>query len=533
MRSFHALVAGAAFLALCPANASPADDIHDSVEQARSVMTWSMTVMAGIGVYILVTLLTFVIITMRRSRDRERVANEKLEIANKALSMALDEVRERADAEIRANMLAGQDTLTGLPNRRHMHERLTSWITSGRGPCTTMLLDLDRFKAVNDMNGHQTGDAVLLEVSRRLGNVETGVESFVVRLGGDEFVMVLMGTCDENRCRRIADDIIGTIGAPYDIDDRKHSLGTSIGIARFPQDGDNVEQMIRAADVAMYEAKRSGRNTYRFYDCSLDQRMRERTLLEEDLRQAVRDQKIETWFQPIVALSSGRIHGFEALARWNHPGRGMVPPDVFIPIAEEIGMIEQVTIQVMQQACRAAREWPEGIRVSVNMSPVMFRDSWIVAKTFTILQQERLRPDRLVIEITENAVIDDLDFARSAVDAFRKAGISIALDDFGCGYSSLSTLKELAFDNLKLDSSFARTIGRGDSLKITNAVSGLARAMGMTATAEGVESREIADILLDLGFDYGQGYLYGRAASAEETLRIAMDSTKDMMLQVA
>lgn len=503
-------------------------------ERETSQRQWTLTIAAGVAAYVVVTLLTFAMITLRRSRDRERRANDELEIANGALEEALGEVQERAEAERRATMLAEHDTLTGLPNRRHLHKRLSAWLEEdARRSCVAMLLDLDRFKAVNDLNGHQTGDAVLLEVARRLGGIDIGRDSFIVRLGGDEFLMMLMGAHDGEECRRIADETLVSIAAPYDIAERRHQLGTSIGIARYPEDGDTVEQLIRAADVAMYEAKRSGRNTYRFYDAALDHDMRERAMIEDDLRIAVGAQEIETWFQPIVEIETREIRAFEALARWRHPTRGMIPPELFISVAEEAGLIEQITTIVLQQACRAAREWPEHIKVSVNMSPVMLRDSWIVAKTFGVLQQERLRPDRLVIEITENAVIDDIEFARNAIDAFRKSGIRVALDDFGCGYSSLSTLRELAFDDLKLDGSFVRDIAQGDSMKITTAVAGLAEAMHLTATAEGVENEETAEVLLELGFKYGQGYLYGRASPPEEAARLLQNEMRDEMREVA
>jgi diguanylate cyclase (GGDEF)-like protein len=493
-------------------------------ERQSSERRWTGTVTAAVGAYVLVTLLTFGVITLRRSRDKVRATKDDLQTANDALAIALEEVRERAAAERRAMILADHDTLTGLPNRRHMHERLGQRIgdpATMHEPCTVMLLDLDRFKAVNDVHGHQTGDAVLTEVSRRLSAITGGSDMYAARLGGDEFNVVVTGDCSDEACERIATLLLEEIGRPYDIGDRRHVLGTSIGIARHPQDGDTVEQLMRVADVAMYEAKRAGRNTYRFYDAEMDARLRERATIEADLRVAVRNHDIEAWFQPITCLDKGAVLGFEALARWNHPTRGMIPPETFIAIAEEAGLIEEITTQILQQSCRAARDWPDHVSVSVNMSPVMLRDSWVIAKTFGIIQQERLRPDRLVIEITESAVIDDLDFAREAVNAFREAGIRVALDDFGCGYSSLSTLRQLAFDHLKLDSSFVKTLGTGDSLKITTAVAGLARAMGMTATAEGVEDAETGELLRTLGFDCGQGYLYGRPTPREEADAIA------------
>jgi len=498
-------------------------------ERQASERRWTGTVSVAIALYVLITILTYGVITLRRSRDQVRVANE-------GLAKALDEVKEHAAAERRATVLAEHDTLTGLPNRRHMQERLDQHVgdklTSGT-PCVAMLLDLDRFKAVNDVHGHQTGDAVLIEVARRLAEIAGEDGIFPVRVGGDEFNLILTGDCSEEACERLAKRVLDEIGRAYDIGERRHQLGTSIGIARYPEDAKTVDRLMHAADVAMYEAKRDGRNTYRFYDAAIDQRIQDRAEMETDLKAAVRDHQIEAWFQPITCLGTGRVLGFEALARWNHQGRGMVPPDVFIPIAEEAGLIDEITTQILQQSCRAARDWPEDVTVSVNMSPVMLRDSWVIAKTFGILQQERLRPERLVIEITESAVIDDLDFAQEAVSAFRNAGIRVALDDFGCGYSSLSTLRQLDFDHIKLDGSFVRTLGSGDSLKITTAVAGLAKAMGMTATAEGVEDEKTGEILRDLGFDCGQGYLYGRPTPRAQAALVANGDMDQMDRKVA
>lgn len=496
--------------------------VREGMAEISSQRAWEFILAACLAAYVLVTFLTFGLITLKRSRNEVRRANDKLEITNRALEVALKEVKERAEAERRANILAEHDTLTGLGNRRHLQERLTEWMEKAKGTrSAAMLLDLDRFKAVNDLNGHHTGDKVLIEVARRLKNLDFGGDAFIVRLGGDEFIIMLIGDQDVETTERIARETLEAISHPFEIDERRHQLGTSIGIARFPEDADDVEELMRAADIAMYEAKRSGRNAYRFYDVELDRRVRKRARIEDDLRDAVEVEGIEAWFQPIVRIETEEVTGFEALARWPHPELGMIPPDEFIPIAEEAGLIDRITMIMLRKACRAARDWPSDMTVSVNMSPVVLRDSWIVTKTFAILRQEGLSPERLVIEVTENAVHGDMEFAREAVDAFRHAGIRVALDDFGSGHSSLSTLRELHFDHIKLDASFVRTIEEGDSLKITTAVAGLASAMGVEVNAEGVESRKGADILAALGFESGQGYLYGRPVEENEARRIA------------
>jgi predicted signal transduction protein with EAL and GGDEF domain len=315
--------------------------------------------------------------------------------------------------------------------------------------------------------------------------------------------------------------IIDAVSAPYDVADRRLTIGTSIGISRNPHDGETVGDLLRAADIAMYEAKNSGRKTFRFFDEEMVIRLRNRAELENDLRTAIREGEITTHFQPLQCLTTDRVTGFEALARWNHAGRGMISPDEFIPIAEDTGMIDEITTAVVRQACRAAREWPEDVTVSINLSPVLLRDSWIVAKIFGILSSEGLATHRLMIEITENAVIDDIERAAEVIDAFRARGVRISLDDFGKGYSSLSHLRQLSFNHLKLDASFVRTLHEDDSLKIATAVAGLGRALGLPVTAEGVETAEDADLIRSLGFSYAQGYHYGRPMPQDDARQAA------------
>jgi len=266
----------------------------------------------------------------------------------------------------------------------------------------------------------------------------------------------------------------------------------------------------------MYEAKRQGRNGYRFFDQYMDTRLRERAQTETDLHLAVHDEMIDVHYQPIHNFATGRTASFEALARWNHPLRGPVSPEEFIPIAEDVGLIARITDIVLRQACRTAREWPSDVSVSVNLSPMLLGDEWIAPRIHGILAEEGLPPHRLIIEITENAVISDVRHAAEVIASLRDSGIRVALDDFGKGHSSLSQLHELAFDYLKLDCSFVRTLDNPHSMKISSAVSGMAKAMEIPVTAEGIETPEIAATLKAMGFTYGQGYFYGRPMTAPQ-----------------
>ena len=501
-----------------------ASDMRRNMADERAVIQQQRTifVLVGVGLLVLMSVLCFVVLLIRRSRDSMREANT-------ALTQALKEVGQREIAEQKATQRAEHDALTGLPNRRHLYDRLYSQMEGQRAPdeqCSVMLLDLDRFKPINDVHGHDIGDAVLIQVAERLQTIATRHGAKAIRLGGDEFMLVMTSPRGDEAAARVAREIIDEISAPYEIGDKRLTIGTSIGISRNPYDGKTVDDLLRAADIAMYEAKNSGRKSFRFFDEAMVIKLRDREEIESDLRTALLADQITAAFQPLYCYSEDRITGFEALARWQHPTRGAVAPDEFIPIAEDAGMIDDITASMVRQACRAAREWPDDVTVAINLSPCLLRDSWIVARIFGILSSEGLPPRRLIIEITENAVIDDIERAGEVIDAFRTAGIRVALDDFGKGYSSLSHLRQLSFDFLKLDASFVRTLGEDDSLKIATAVAGLGRALNLPVTAEGVETARDAAIIRDLGFSYAQGYYYGRPMTREDARVAAWPSTR-------
>jgi diguanylate cyclase (GGDEF)-like protein len=497
-------------------------------QSQRDTLAWTSATGA-----LALTAMAVVLGMVLRGRRRVDSVNQRLERANVELELAFEEVALRGRAERQAIQLAEHDALTGLPNRRHLRGTfLRGVVEPGQEPVNValMLIDLDRFKPINDIHGHDVGDRLLVEVADRLRALCDGRPAKPARLGGDEFVIVAeLGA--NGSAEELAAATVRTLALPFDIDGRYLTTGASIGLSTYGRDGTEVSDLLRKADIAMYEAKRSGRNTYRLFDGQMDLRLRDRTQVEEDLRIAVQYEQIDVYYQPIHCFEKDRTTSFEALARWAHPLRGPVSPDEFIPIAEDLGIIAALTDQVLRHACRAAQEWPAEVSVSVNLSPRLLSDEWIGQRVFGILAEEGFAPHRLMIEITETAVISDLAHAARVIESFRSAGIRVALDDFGKGYSSLSQLHELAFDCLKLDSSFVRTLDNADSMKISAAVSGLARAMDLPVTAEGVETAEAAQSLRELGFNFAQGYFFGRPVTAAQAKLLAWDADATAMFK--
>ena len=487
------------------------DKMRQSVADGRRTLMW-MTITAA-------TILIGMALGLNASfRVRRRIGRSNVELQN-----ALDEVVLRERAERQAIQLAEHDVLTGLPNRRHLMGNLLLGVVDDGDEATQvaiMLLDLDRFKPINDIHGHEIGDLLLAEVADRLRTLCATRRAKVVRLGGDEFVIVSAISDDEDGTA-FAAETVARINAPFDVEGRRLTVGVSIGVAVHSRDGTQVSDLLRKADISMYEAKRQGRNGYRFFDEQMDVRLRERAQTEADLHMAVQEEMIDVHYQPIHSFETGRTSSFEALARWTHPLRGPVPPDEFIPIAEDVGLIGRITDQVLRQTCRTAREWPADVSASVNLSPILLGDEWIAPRILGILAEEGLAPHRLIIEITENAVISDVRHAAEVIASLRASGIRVALDDFGKGHSSLSQLHELAFDYLKLDCSFVRTLDNPHSMKISTAVAGMAKAMELPVTAEGIENLEAADTLKAMGFTYGQGYHYGRPMTAPQAREMA------------
>ena len=430
-------------------------------------------------------------------------------------------------AQEQAQSLARHDALTGLPNRRAFAADLKAALdrVGQDAACyVIMLVDLDRFKPVNDIQGHSVGDLVLCEVARRLERL-IAAPNTVARLGGDEFAFIVETETDGDRGRReaaqLADTVLQALRAPIDVPVGRIEIGASIGIAFCPPDGLDAENIMRAADLAMYRAKQDGRDTFRFFEQSMDEDLRTQVALEESLRPAIRSGDIRPFYQPLMDIRRGCICGFEALARWEHPERGAVLPETFIPMAERLGLIGELTCAILRQSCRDARFWGDHIRLSVNVSPLQLKDPHFPTKVLAILSEEGFPPSRLEIEITKSALAGEIATARSIITAFQSLGIAVSLDDFGTGYSSLFHLRNLQFDKLKIDRSFVQSLqSNPESAKIVDAVLSLARSLGLPVIAEGIENEAALTHLSERGCEYGQGFLFSRAVSAEDVAKL-------------
>ncbi|WP_230206789.1 bifunctional diguanylate cyclase/phosphodiesterase [Novosphingobium sp. Gsoil 351] len=414
-----------------------------------------------------------------------------------------------------ASQLAMYDSLTGLANRHHMAGRLATTLTAyqvAKRSCALMMLDLDRFKHVNDTLGHQAGDELLKQVARRLRRV-VDETCEIGRLGGDEFQIVLPDVDDRGALGELGHKIITMLTQPYSIDGSRCVIGASVGIAIAPYDGLDSEELVRNADLALYAAKGAGRGQYRFYSSDLHSVAEERRQLEEDMRDALAKGQMRLAYQPIVALGENRITGFEALLRWEHPERGSISPALFIPIAEDAGLIGALGEWALRQACLEAAAWEGTARVAVNVSPIQFAHIGLPALVSSALANSQLAPERLELEITESVFLGEGADTQAMFDALKRLGVRLALDDFGTGYSSLGYLQKAPFDKIKIDQSFVRSAtepGNRNAAIITAIVS-LATALDMETTAEGIEARDTLDLMHSLGVSHGQGFIFSRA----------------------
>jgi diguanylate cyclase (GGDEF)-like protein len=442
----------------------------------------------------------------------------------RANTFALEEAHKLAEeAHRREQALARHDPLTGLSNRRVLAEELERALArSGRlgTSFAVLLIDLDRFKPINDIHGHSAGDVVLVEIATRLKDVVRKNDT-LSRIGGDEFAIICdlesSSPADSKDVILFAERVIDTIRAPVSVSDIAVDVDASIGIAFGPTDGADPEAILRAADIAMYRAKRAGRGTFRFYEESMDKELRARAALESDVRQALASGDIAPHYQPLFELQTGALVGFEVLARWTHFERGSVPPIEFIPIIEHLGLAAEFTWSILRRACLDAKTWPGELQLSINVSPVQLRDLTFPARLLGILHEVEFSPRRLEIEITETALMSDLETVKTVITALQNLGVKIALDDFGTGYSSLYHLRELKLDKIKIDRSFVKSIrDNPESNKIVTAILGLARSLSLPTTAEGIEDSETVTRMLALGCDIGQGYYFGKAMPAED-----------------
>jgi diguanylate cyclase (GGDEF)-like protein/PAS domain S-box-containing protein len=435
------------------------------------------------------------------------------------LGHGCDVTVEQQSAE-ESSRLAMYDPLTGLHNRRHMAALLESTIKAFRGqrrPCAILLIDLDRFKQVNDTMGHPVGDALLKQVAERLVKI-VGDSEKVGRIGGDEFQVVLQDSHDRGALGDLATQIIESLSHPYSINGSRCLIGASIGIAVNPFDGVTSDEIVRNADLALYAAKGGGRGRFRFFSTELLKAAEERRVLEHDLMDALGKGEIAVHYQPVVNARTNEVSGFEALMRWNHPKRGRISPAVFIPIAEDANLIPQLGEWTLRQACMDAAQWPGGLRVAVNVSPIQFASDALPQIVLSALAQSGLPPERLELEITESVFLGDTHETDKRFAALKALGVRLALDDFGTGYSSLGYLRTAPFDKIKIDQSFVRgtTEEGARNQAIIAAIVALATALGMETTAEGIESFDQLETMKALKVSHIQGFLYSRAVSAEE-----------------
>ncbi len=428
------------------------------------------------------------------------------------------DITERRRIEAKIAYMAQYDALTDLPNRVKLYEQLRQMLARPkRGDHVAVFcLDLDRFKDVNDAHGHPVGDLLLQSVAGRLRQCIRDAD-MVARLGGDEFAIVQAGASQPTDATSLASRLIEVIGAPYEIGGRQVAIELSIGIALAPNDGRDPEQLLKNADLALYRAKSDGRGLYRFFEPEMDARMQARRALEIDLRKAIANNEFELFYQPLVDMRTERVTGFEALIRWHHPERGMIPPLDFIGVAEETGLIGPIGDWVLRRACAEAATWPRDVKIAVNLSPLQFKNKSLLPSVVSALAASGLSPNRLELEITESVLLQDGDTTLAILHELRELGVRISMDDFGTGYSSLSYLRKFPFDKIKIDQTFIFDMSdHNDSLAIVRAVIAMGNGLGIATTAEGVETAEQFKQLKLEGCTEVQGYLFSPPRPAAE-----------------
>ncbi len=416
------------------------------------------------------------------------------------------------------------DALTGFLNRRGISEEGSKMLARAQRRHKAMamlLLDLDHFKTVNDMHGHVAGDALLCQVAALIDDAMPST-ALTARLGSDEFACAfLFDSSHPDIVDRIAQQLVARLAQPLQVNDLSFHLSCSIGVARSDFDGGSSDTLMRAADIAMNAAKTSGRNRYAWFERSMETDLLQRGEMERGLREALPRREIVPFFEQQIDLTTGRLAGFEVLARWQHPQRGLVPPDLFIPIAEQTGLIGDLSLSIMRQAFTAARDWDSSLTLSVNISPWQLKDPWLAQKIIKVLTETGFAAHRLEVEITESSLFENMALAQSIIGSLKNQGIRLALDDFGTGYSSLSTLRALPFDRIKIDKSFVGSMAdKPDSAAIVNAILKLGESLNLPVTAEGIEDTVIEERLRALGCGKAQGYLYGRPLDIAHVRRL-------------
>ncbi|MTD95249.1 EAL domain-containing protein [Hyphomicrobium sp. xq] len=446
-----------------------------------------------------------------------------------ALLIAVIDVTERKEAEARIAYMAHHDSLTDLPNRVLFRQHLSDALAkrSRTGGCVGALcIDLDNFKLVNDTLGHPVGDRLLQDVAERIKRVTRDRET-AARLGGDEFAMLVPDVKSPQDLAVLAQRLIDVISEPYITDGHVLTVGTTIGIAVAPTDGDDADRLLRNADLALYRAKADGKSTFRFFEPEMDAQAQARRQLEIDLRSALAAEELEVHYQPLVDLETHDVVGFEALLRWPHASRGYIPPSEFIPLAEETGLITPLGNFALRRACADATEWPEHVKLAVNLSPMQFRVGNIFVTVSEALRESGLAPERLDLEITESVLLDRTDQVIAHLHALRALGVRISMDDFGTGYSSLSYLRAFPFDKIKIDRSFVRGLqGNPQTLAIVRAILGLAEGLDMRVVAEGIETQADLACLAAEGCKEGQGFYFSEARPQGEVLKLLREAPR-------
>jgi diguanylate cyclase (GGDEF)-like protein len=428
--------------------------------------------------------------------------------------------RRRAHSDMRRQLQC--DSLTGLPNRRALAATIDAMATplGPTRPISILVIDIDRFRPVNDIHGHEGGDQALLEIGERIAAI-AGPIGTVARLSGDEFACVLRESAGADVASRAARAILDEIARPIELRSGTIEVTASIGIVSAPPRDWSADRCLRAAAFAAERSSELGPGGFSFFAPEMDAAMTRRAGLEIELRGAIARGEILPHFQPIVDLATGQLCGFECLARWHHPERGMIAPDEFIPIAEEAGMIPQLGRAILRSACEAAREWPPYLTLSVNVSPLQLSDSWLPQNIMATLAETGFSPRRLVVEITESRLVSDYESARTVLTSLSNAGVQIALDDFGTGYASLKHLRELKFNRLKIDRSFVERLDDPETLAIVRSIIRMCRGLRLSVTAEGIETQEQLSVLRQLSCPLGQGYHFGRPVESDAALAIA------------
>ncbi|MDE3175409.1 MAG: EAL domain-containing protein [Pseudomonadota bacterium] len=468
-----------------------------------------------------------------------RVAARTLEL--RAINDRLQrEIAQREQADARTMYLAYHDALTGLGNRVMFRESVQRALDVTRithDKFAIFFIDLDGFKGVNDTLGHSVGDGLLKALAIRLRDqLPDGVN--IARLGGDEFGVLMSPCADVDAAIKLANQLIELVSAPVQVETHPLNVAASVGIAFSRGEGDTIDELLKCADLAMYRAKEDGRGVagpgaYRMFDPEMDEAAQSVLKLKSDLRRALSHNEFVLHYQPIVSAESCEVKSFEALVRWQHPQLGLLGPNVFLPLAESTGLIVQIGDWVLREACREAMNWPEEVKVAVNLSPVQFQRGALVATAVSALAEAGLAPGRLELEITETVLLDKTERNLRTLESLRELGVRISMDDFGTGYSSLSYLRTFPFDKIKIDQSFVRSLSRdGRSMTIVSAIAGLGQSFGITTVAEGVETEDQIDCLIMKGCSELQGRFYSMPVPAGEISKLLVKLAEDAAAQL-